>query len=152
MKKASGDATSIYLGKRIKVRRRSLGYTLDDLAAKTGISVQMCSKFERGTAQISAGALLKLSIAISADIDFLFPQNPNRLSDSQRKTHEDGFGISRFVNTGSFDNDVLYRKETADLIEVFYQLPTPELRKAIRAMVRTVASELSQEKVLLGPQ
>ena len=152
MKKISGDATSIYVGHRIKVRRRSLGYTLKDLAIKIGISTQMCSKYERGTAQISSSTLLKLSDAISIDIDLLFPQNPSRLSESKRKKHKDESLTPKHIPAFIFDNDVLYCKETADLIMAFYQLPTPEIRRAIRAMIRTVASELPRAEALLSPQ
>ena len=150
MKKSSGDPTSAYVGERIKVRRRSLGYTLKDLAMRTGISIQMCSKYEQGVTQIFPDALLKISGALSISVDLLFPQNPNRLTVSLQQKFENGLGITKPVISFHFVEDLFYRRETSDFIDAFYELPTPELRKAIRAMIRTIASELPRTKAVLG--
>lgn len=152
MKKVTVDATTTYVGHRIKVRRRSLGYTLDYIALKTGLSVQMCSRYERGASQISSSALLAISVVLSIDIDLLFPQNLTSSPVSLHKACEDGLGIIRHASALNPESDLLYRRETIELVDAFYKLPTSELRKAVRAMVRTVASELSRTKALLGSQ
>lgn len=149
MSKNSGNAINVYVGQRIKIRRRSLGYTLDDIALKTGISSQMCSKYERGAVQIPPHALIEISSVLSISVNLLFPENPNLLSFSLQK-HTDIASVST-MSLESY-SDLYCRKETVDLVEAFYRLPTLELRRIIRAMVRTVAAELPRAATPLGPE
>lgn len=149
MGKIPGDAINMYVGQRIKLRRRSLGYTLDDIALKTGISSQMCSKYERGTVQMSSHALILISSALSISVDLLFPENPNSLLLNLPK-HAGGLPVPG--TTPDSYSDLYCRKETVDLVEAFYRLPTLELRRIIRAMVRTVAAELPRAAAPLGPE
>ncbi len=152
MKKVSGNATNVYVGRRIKIRRQSLGYTLDNIAIKTGISSQMCSKYERGVVQIPPYSLLRLSLALSISVDLLFPENPNLLVTDNQNTAANNLGIPKSALALDFDTDLYYRKETVDLVEAFNLLPTPELRKVIHAMVRTVASELPRAEASLAAE
>lgn len=149
MGKIPGDAINVYVGQRIKIRRRSLGYTLDDIALKTGISSQMCSKYERGVVQMPPHALIAISSVLSISVDLLFPENPNSLFFSLPKNTDRVLISNMAIDSYS---DLYYRKETVDLVEAFYRLPTLELRRIIRAMVRTVAAELPRAAALLGPE
>lgn len=117
---------------------------------RTGISIQTCSKYEQGVTQIFPDALLKISGALSINVDLLFPQNPNRLTVSLQQTFENGLGITKPVISFNFVEDLFSRRETSDFIDAFYELPTPELRKAIRAMIRTIASDLPRTEAVLG--
>ena len=150
MKKLSGDSTNLYVGRRIKIRRQSLGYTLDDVAIKTGISTQMCSKYERGIIQIPPYALLIISLTLSISVDLLFPEKANLSSSIQKTTYGEDLDIPKAAITVDLETDLYHRKETVELVEAFYGLPTPELRRVVRAMVRSIAAELPRGEAFLG--
>lgn len=150
MKKLSENSTNLYVGRRIKIRRQSLGYTLDDVAIKTGISTQMCSKYERGVIQIPPYALLIISLTLSIPVDLLFPERANSSSSIQKTMYGDDLNIPEPAIAVGLETDLYHRKETVDLVKAFYGLPTPELRRVIRAMVRSIAAELPRGEAFLS--
>ena len=140
--KETTNLINIYVGRRIKLRRKSLGFTLDDISIKTGISLQMCSKYERGAAQIPPYALLIISYALSISVDLLFPENPRSLLPLTSKPNIAGVIFLETTSLNYYETELLHRKETEALIAMFRQLPTQELRRSVRVMVRTIAREL----------
>lgn len=57
---------------RLRSRRRLLGLTLDDVAARCGSTFQTVHKYEAGKARISACTLWKLAQALEVQIDYFF--------------------------------------------------------------------------------
>lgn len=58
-------------GLRIYQLRRTLGYTREELAEMADISVKFLYEVETGKKGFSAQTLLKLSMALSADCDYI---------------------------------------------------------------------------------
>lgn len=59
------------LGKRIRIKRTSLGWTQDQLAQKVGLSKGFLSDIENGKRKISAENLLGIAHALNLSLDFL---------------------------------------------------------------------------------
>lgn len=59
------------MGKRIVARRKQLGLSQEDLAARADVSPQMISTAERGSKSILSENLLKLSEALGVTADYL---------------------------------------------------------------------------------
>lgn len=59
------------MGRRIVTRRRQLGLSQEDLAARADVSPQMISTAERGSKSILSENLLKLSDALDVTADYL---------------------------------------------------------------------------------
>lgn len=59
------------MGDRIIKRRKQLGLSQEDLAARADVSPQMVSTAERGSKSILSENLLKLSIALGVSADYL---------------------------------------------------------------------------------
>ena len=62
------------LAKRLRVERETRGWTLADLAARSGVSRAMVSKIERGEASPTAALLGRLSAAFGLTMSQLFAQ------------------------------------------------------------------------------
>ena len=51
----------IALGARIRVRRKSLGLSQDDLAVQVGLTFQQIQKYERGANRVSFSRLVEIA-------------------------------------------------------------------------------------------
>jgi transcriptional regulator with XRE-family HTH domain len=66
---------SAMIGSRIAQRRASLGLSLEEIAARTGVSRAMISRVERGEVHASAVVLDKLCAGLGITLSALFARN-----------------------------------------------------------------------------
>ena len=62
----------LYVGKRLRRRRRLLGLTQQSLAEQVGIRFQQIQKYECGANRVSAARLFELSEALSVPIQYFY--------------------------------------------------------------------------------
>ena len=62
----------IYVGKRLKERRKKLGITLIELADQLGISYQQIQKYETAKNGISAETLYSIALIFNVEINYFF--------------------------------------------------------------------------------
>jgi len=62
----------IYVGKRLRRRRRLLGLTQQDLAGQVGVRFQQIQKYECGANRITASRLFSLATALNVNINYFF--------------------------------------------------------------------------------
>lgn len=62
----------IFVGRRIRRRRRLLGLTQQDLGAVCGVSFQQVQKYECGYTRLSVAKLWKLASALRVDVAYFF--------------------------------------------------------------------------------
>lgn len=67
------DAALEQIGPRLRAARRERGWTLDDLAARAGMSASTLSRLESGKRQASLALLLPLTRQLGIRIDDLVP-------------------------------------------------------------------------------
>lgn len=68
----SGDPVDTYVGRRIRERRKIVGFTQQKLAEKLGISFQQVQKYEKGLNRVGVSRLVKLSAALNVPISYFF--------------------------------------------------------------------------------
>ncbi|ANJ27317.1 helix-turn-helix domain-containing protein [Agromyces aureus] len=68
---ASAQTLARAIGARVKHERRTLGWTLDGLAERAGVSRRMVVSVEQGTVNPSVGTLLRLSDALGVGLPAL---------------------------------------------------------------------------------
>ena len=61
----------VHSGQRIREIRERRGFTLDDLAAGSGVSKGFLSEVENGKRGLSAENVLKIATALGASVDYL---------------------------------------------------------------------------------
>jgi transcriptional regulator with XRE-family HTH domain len=76
-----GNDIDVYLGKRLRRRRRLLGLTQQQLAGTVGVRFQQIQKYECGANRISAARLWQLSEALEVPVGYFY----DGLSDRARR-------------------------------------------------------------------
>ena len=62
----------VYVGKRVRFKRKVLGLTQSDLAEKVEITFQQIQKYEKGTNGVSSNRLMQLSQFLKVPIIYFF--------------------------------------------------------------------------------
>lgn len=101
----------LYVGKRLRRRRRLLGLTQQSLAEQVGIRFQQIQKYECGANRVSAARLFELSEALSVPIQYFY----EGLSEANRQARES-------EQPEIIAADVLSKKETMDLVRAYYSM------------------------------
>ena len=103
-----GNDIDVYLGKRLRRRRRLLGLTQQQLASTVGVRFQQIQKYECGANRISAARLWQLSEALEVPVGYFY----DGLSD----------GSMTEANVEAEGGEMFARKETLDLVRAYYLL------------------------------
>ena len=119
----------LYLGKRLRRRRRLLGLTQQQLAGAVGVRFQQIQKYECGANRISAARLWQLSEALQVQVAYFY----DGLSDAP---HADVLS-DRTDGSG----EMFARKETLDLIRAYYQLGERPRRRLLD-LAKSLNSEI----------
>ncbi|HEX3535267.1 MAG TPA: helix-turn-helix transcriptional regulator [Stellaceae bacterium] len=124
------DPIDLGVGARIRERRDSLGITQDRLAAAIGVTFQQVQKYERAANRIGASRLWYIARALDVPVPFFFGED-----DPARAL---GFGEDR---ADGFDADPLRRRETKELVNSYFEIVDPELRRGFFELARSLASD-----------
>ena len=65
---------NIHLGKKLRMRRLSLGLTQTKVAQAINVTFQQIQKYEKGTNGVSASRLLQLSSFLKVPIDYFYEE------------------------------------------------------------------------------
>ena len=103
-----GNDIDVYLGKRLRRRRRLLGLTQQQLAGTVGVRFQQIQKYECGANRISAARLWQLSEALEVPVGYFY----DGLSDRALKD----------TTTEAEGGEMFARKVTLDLVRAYYLL------------------------------
>jgi transcriptional regulator with XRE-family HTH domain len=69
---AMNDTLDLYVGKRLRWRRRLLGLSQADLADLIGVRFQQIQKYEAAVNRLSAAKLWKLACALGVDVQYFY--------------------------------------------------------------------------------
>jgi len=128
----------LYVGKRLRRRRRLLGLTQQALAEQVGIRFQQIQKYECGANRVSASRLFELSEAMSVPVQHFYeglsPHDP----------------VTGTPHKGVLAPDILSKKETMDLVRAYYSMgETPrkhllDLAKSLEASAKLALTVQNQ--------
>lgn len=68
MSPAGPDPIDLAVGTRIRIRRRYLKISQDDLAATLGLTFQQVQKYERGENRVSASMLVRIAARLETSV------------------------------------------------------------------------------------
>lgn len=136
-KKGRAGSLDEHIGLRLRQRRALLGMTQEKLAECVGITFQQVQKYENGANRISAGRLYEFSNILDVPVDYFYEGS------------KDGKKIVGLAESdqASFSgpDDIMERKETLELIRVYYSIKSPKLRKDLFNLVKSMADNLKQQ-------
>lgn len=109
------EKLNIEIGKRIKLRRTTLGLSQADVAGRLGITFQQVQKYEKGTNSLSSSRLYDLSILLKVSVSYFFEGigNDYRIEGETKKISQIDFGSDR---------------ESLEIMKVFRKIEDKNLR------------------------
>lgn len=115
----------IALGSRVRLRRKELGFSQDQLARSVGITFQQVQKYEHGTNRISFSRLVEISEALECSVGDLIGN------------------LDKSKSSASFSRQVSYLTEpgASDLLEAYASIDSSKRRRAILNLARQLASD-----------
>jgi transcriptional regulator with XRE-family HTH domain len=135
------DAFDRHIGKLLKLRRNTQSLSQEQLGKAIGVTFQQIQKYERGTNRITFGNMYRLAQFLKVPISWFvdnMPENlvvPTGFGESKQSPLDDAPSPSTAV-----PDDVLARKETADLLRVYYGITEPKKRKILLEKIKTWAA------------
>lgn len=109
------SAIDHHVGKRLRRRRRLLGLTQQQLADRVGVRFQQIQKYECGANRVSAARLFQLSESLNVPVGYFY----EGLSDDSQS------------DAGAIGSEMLTRRETLELVRVYYQLDEQPRRRLL---------------------
>jgi transcriptional regulator with XRE-family HTH domain len=64
----------LHVSRQLRVLRRTMGMTQQDVGEAVGVTSQQVQKYENGTNRVYAGRLMQLSLAFNVSVAALFPE------------------------------------------------------------------------------
>ncbi|AZO81866.1 MULTISPECIES: helix-turn-helix transcriptional regulator [unclassified Bosea (in: a-proteobacteria)] len=119
------NAIDQYVGNRVRLRRRTLGFTQRQLAKAVGVSFQQIGPYENGIYRITAGRLEQIAKALSVTPSFFFEQD---VSGHQVPSEE----IAATLRATA---------EGVELIKAFSRIRCPRMRRTVIGIIGQLAEE-----------
>ena len=119
-----------HVGGRVRVRRKFLRLSQDDLARQIGLTFQQVQKYERGTNRISASKLFQISRVLNTPIDYFFDGI------------DDDKGLSPYESRAGHAADTfLTMPEGIEMAETFPRVTSEQKRRSVLELVRALAED-----------
>ncbi len=120
-------AVDRYVGARVRERRKALKLSQIHLAMKLGLTFQQVQKYERGSNRISASKLFEIGVVLQTPVSWFFDGYPGTGIEPPASAAND---VHAFLSTG----------EAIDLGEAFLAIPSPEQRRRLIDLMRSMGS------------
>ena len=125
------NPTDIYVGSRIRMRRKMLGLSQEKLGEKLGITFQQIQKYEKGTNRVGAIRLQAMSEAFDVPVSYFFPDTAPTAPPGMKE------------ESATFVMDFMSTSEGLDLTRAFTRIKNPKVRRKVVELVRTLAEDHS---------
>ena len=122
----------IYVGKRLRRRRRLLGLTQQDLAGQVGVRFQQIQKYEKGANRIGASRLQQIAKILGVPVEFFFEGAP-----SGDIVMAAGFGE---LPQSNFVSDFMATSEGVQLTRAFVRISDAQVRRRLIDLVEALAA------------
>ena len=112
---------NIHLGKKLRLRRLSLGLTQTKVAQAINVTFQQIQKYEKGTNGVSSNRLMQLSRFLNVPITYFYEEYKDYSGTTFEKTTSDDlnylFLAKTFTNLSKTDKDKILQvlRNTSDL-------------------------------------
>ena len=122
---AMPNQIDVHVGCCVWQRRTLLGLSQEKLGEALGLNFQQVQKYERGTNRVSASRLFDLSLILEVKIQHFFEGLENQASNP---------------NNNMENHLHLIEPTTIELVEAYYKVNNPHIRRNILSTIRFIAS------------
>ena len=124
------NPVDLYVGGRIRMRRRTLGVSQEKLAEDLGLTFQQVQKYERGANRVSASKLYEIARSLSTPVAFFF----------------EGLNDPTIAKPGDIQpenavHDFLMTNEGLELAAIFPKVKRARVRRRLLDLVRVMAED-----------
>jgi transcriptional regulator with XRE-family HTH domain len=124
-----------HVGDRVRMRRKMLGMSQENLGNALGLTFQQVQKYEKGTNRIGASRLQHIASIQQVPISFFFEGAP---------------GLPYVLDKSSaYVSEFLTTSEGLALSEAYMHIQSAKLRRSIVALVKQIAGESEPEQVTM---
>ena len=113
-----------------------MGMSQEKLGQAIGLTFQQIQKYERGANRIGASRLYELSRVLDVPVSFFFDDMPDEVK-ARSGRPQAGLADGGQV---AFEPDPLARRETLELVRAYYRISTPQVRKRLFELVKSIAN------------
>ena len=145
-KKGRAQSIDLYVGERLKEIRKMHKITQENLAEKVGVSFQQIQKYENGKNRISVGRLHEFSKLLKTPFDSFFEgYTSEKTNPSLYAGMADNKQASISDHPANKTELPVSKKEIADLIQVYYALDNPKLRKSFLNLGKNMVENIKDQ-------
>ena len=131
--KGRADNVDKLVSRRLKMRRMMLGLSQHDLGKAVDVSIQQVQKYEKATNRISSGKLFAFSKFLKVPVTYFYDQTDDSSNLIGAIFAEDASTYN------ADDQNSVTEKEIVALIKAFSDIKSPQSRKKIIELVKTMA-------------
>ena len=124
------NPTDIFVGGRVRMRRKMLGLSQEKLGEKLGITFQQIQKYEKGTNRVGASRLQAMADALEVPVSYFFPDSANT-----------GQGSGLQEDGATFMMDFMSTSEGLELSRAFMRIESARVRRKLVELARALADE-----------
>lgn len=125
------DPIDIHVGQRVRARRKMLGLSQTQLGQELGVTFQQVQKYERGTNRIGSSRLFRMSTTLDVPVAYFF---------EGAETKMPGYtSVNEAMSEGVFE-----REETQELVDAYYRIADPRIRKKVLGLARLLSSGVDE--------
>jgi transcriptional regulator with XRE-family HTH domain len=124
------NPVDLYVGGRIRMRRRTLGVSQEKLAEDLGLTFQQVQKYERGANRVSASKLYEIARSLSTPVAFFFEGLNDPTTSAPGEATQD-----------NAVHDFLMTNEGLELASIFPKVRRTRVRRRLLELVRAMAEE-----------
>ena len=127
----------VHVGGRLRIRRTMIGMSQEKLGEAVGLTFQQIQKYERGANRIGCSRLYQFSHLLNVPVAFFFEDMP---SDALGKV-ANAFAADMSDHAQSdLSDDPLSRQESLELVQAYYRISDPKVRKRLFDLLRSLAN------------
>ena len=124
------NPVDIHVGRRIRLRRTLMGMSQEKLGTAVTLTFQQIQKYESGANRVGSSRLFQFSKVLSVPVSFFFDDMPPEVSGAPAGLRED---------TVPFNDDIMTKRESLNLVRHYYRLPNERIRKHVRDLLAELA-------------
>jgi transcriptional regulator with XRE-family HTH domain len=120
--------TDLYVGSRIRFRRRTLKISQEKLAESLGLTFQQIQKYERGANRVSASKLQEIASSLNTSVGYFFEGLPTA-GNAGKSKQDSADTLTRFLASA----------ENLELVTLLPRL-SPAVRRHLLGLARALVS------------
>ena len=125
------DPIDVHVGHRVRARRKMLGLSQTQLGKELGVTFQQVQKYERGTNRIGSSRLFKMANILDVPVAYFFEGAETKLPG-----YNEGLSLE--------ESEAFEMAETKELVEAYYKIADPRVRKKVLGLARLLASGVDE--------